>query len=120
MAKKEEIKRTIDKLSKVVKASAVVSRDGLIIVADLPEDVNEETVAAMSATLVGTAEQVCSELKSGIFQRAIVEGKEGKIISIGAGPFAILVCIASPESKLGLVLMEMSRAAEEIKKIIKE
>lgn len=119
MGKKEDIENIIKKLSNVVRASAVVSRDGLIIVADLPEGVNEETIAAMSATLVGTAEQVCSELKSGTFKRAIVEGKEGKIISIGAGPLAILVCIALPEMKLGLVLMEMSKAAEEIKKIMK-
>lgn len=122
MEKKEELKKMLDELNKIsgVHASAIVSRDGLIISASLPEDVDQETVAAMSATLAGTAEQVCAELKSGLFERTIIEGTEGNIISIGAGPLAILISLTSPDAKLGLVLIEMKRVADKVKKILEE
>ena len=108
-----DLKRTGD-----IEASAVVSRDGLIMASDIPPGVQAETFAAMSATMLGAAETATSELKKGVPDRIIVEFKDGKIITTGAGPKALLVVMTSPEAGLGLTLIEMERAADKIKGLL--
>ena len=101
-----------------IEASAVISRDGLLMAGDIPSDVHAETFAAMSATMLGAAETAISELRRGIPERVIVESKEAKIIATGAGPKALLVVMANPKAGLGLILVEMGKAAEKIEKIL--
>ncbi len=101
-----------------IEASAIVSRDGLLIAADISRSVNAEAFAAMTATMLGAAETATSELGKGIPDRVIVEGKEGKIIATGAGPKALLVVMTTPKANLGLVLLEMSKASEKVKELL--
>ncbi len=99
-------------------ASAVVSRDGLLMASAMPEDLDAETFAAMTATMVGAAETAFSELKRGVAERVIVEGGRAKIVAMGAGREALLVTMAEPDVTLGLLLHQMGKAAEKIKKIL--
>ncbi len=101
-----------------IEASAIVSRDGLLIAADISQNVNAEAFAAMTATMLGAAETATSELGKGIPDRVIVEGREGKIIATGAGPKALLVVMTNPRANLGLVLLEMGKASEKIKELL--
>ncbi len=102
-----------------IEASAIVSRDGLLIAADISQNVNAEAFAAMTATMLGAAETATSELGKGIPDRVIVEGREGKIIATGAGPKALLVVMTTPKANLGLVLLEMSKASEKVKELLR-
>ena len=102
-----------------VEASAIVSRDGLLIASDIPQNVNAEAFAAMTATMLGAAETATSELGKGVPDRVIVEGNEAKIIACGAGGKALLVLMANPNANLGLVLLEMSKASEKVKELLK-
>ena len=95
--------------------SAIVTRDGLVIASQLPENVDSATFAAMSAAMTGAAETAISELKKGLVDRVIVESKQAKIITIGAGSEAILVTLTGKEARLGLILIEMKKAAEKIR-----
>jgi len=103
-----------------VESGAVVSRDGLLIAADISQDVNAEAFAAMTATMLGAAETATSELGKGVPDRVIVEGENGKIIATGAGSRALLVAMTNPKANLGLVLLELGKASEKIKGILKE
>lgn len=103
-----------------VEAGAVVSRDGLLIAEDISSDVNADSFAAMTATMLGAAETATSELRKGNPDRVIVEGKDGKIIATGAGFKALLVAMASPDANLGLILLEMSKASNKIKGLLEE
>ncbi|MFH1285541.1 MAG: roadblock/LC7 domain-containing protein [Candidatus Micrarchaeota archaeon] len=97
-----------------IDASAIVKRDGLMIASNLPSKIDSRTIAAMSAALVGTAETCSSELQRGNFLQVIVESELGKIVSVGAGKSAILVCLVKPAGNLGLVLLSMDRTAKKI------
>jgi len=99
-------------------ASALVTRDGILISSALPEDVDAEAFAAMTATMMGAAETAFSELKAGAAERVIVEGSRLKIVSVGAGENVILVAMASREATLGLILHQMSKTGEKIRKIL--
>ncbi|MDI6888231.1 MAG: roadblock/LC7 domain-containing protein [Methanocellales archaeon] len=101
-----------------IEASAIVSRDGLLMASDIPKSVHADTFAAMSATMLGAAETAILELKKGIPDRVIVESRKGKVITIGAGPKALLVVMTPPEAGLGLILVNMEKAADKIKGLL--
>ncbi|RLI88104.1 MAG: hypothetical protein DRO76_01335 [Candidatus Altiarchaeales archaeon] len=94
-----------------VLGAAIITRDGLLFVSDLPEDINTEIFAAMSATMFGAAETATLELKKSPVERVITEGEEIKLISTSAGENAMLVSMVSNDSDLGLILMEMEKTA---------
>ncbi|MDI6903439.1 MAG: hypothetical protein QMC77_06875 [Methanocellales archaeon] len=72
----------------------------------------------MSAAMLGAAETAVGELKNGIPYRIIVEFRDGKMIAAGAGPKALLVVMTPPEVSLGLILVEMEKAAEKVKELL--
>lgn len=118
--KKSKLESVLAKLKAVgdIEASAVVRRDGLIIADNLPGSINNRTVAAMSAAIVGTAETSSAELQRGRFLQVIVESEKGKLVATGAGQLAILVCLIRPTANLGLVLLEMGKVSGEISNML--
>ncbi|MEE8167658.1 MAG: roadblock/LC7 domain-containing protein [Candidatus Hydrothermarchaeales archaeon] len=117
---KEDLEKVLAQIKRVgdIEASAVVSRDGLLMASDIPSGIHGETFAAMSATMLGAAETAISELKKGVPDRVIVESKEGKVIATGAGSKALLVVMTTPEAGLGLILVEMEKASEKVKGLL--
>ena len=102
-----------------VEGSAAITRDGLMIASVLPEDVDGQILAAMAATMTGAAETAVSEIKRGLAEKVIVESKQGKLLTTGAGPNAILVALTRADVNLGLVLLGMKKAAEKIEREVK-
>ena len=119
--KKEKLIIILRKLASTgdVEGAAVITRDGLLIASELSENIDGDTFAAMSATMTGAAETAVQELKKSSADRIIVESKNAKLITIGAGEQAILACIVDPDAKLGLILMEMKKASAAIEKEVK-
>jgi predicted regulator of Ras-like GTPase activity (Roadblock/LC7/MglB family) len=101
-----------------IEASAVVSVDGLIMASALPEDVEEDRVSAMSAAMLSLGERISNELGRGDLDEVYVHGDQGYILLMSAGRDAVLSLLAREKAKLGLVLLEMRRAADDIRKLI--
>lgn len=101
-----------------IEASAVVSRDGLLISANLPEGVKAETFAAMAATMLGAAETATAELNKGLPKKMIVESKGGKLLCMGTGSRGLLIVMTTSDARLGLIMVELEKAGEKIKNII--
>lgn len=116
--KKEKLSEILKILRRTgdIEGAAIITRDGLLIASELPKNIDEDTFAAMSATMTGAAETAIQELKKTYPDRIIVESKNAKLITTGAGEQAILACIVSPDAKLGLVLIEMKKASNTISK----
>jgi len=120
MPVKALIEEVLSDLKRVggVNASAVVTRDGLLIASDVMIGMDAETFAAMTATMTGAAETAMNEVKAGSPDRVIVEGESAKIISVGAGPKALLVVLTAPEAPLGLALLKIGDATRKISKLL--
>lgn len=101
-----------------VEASAVASRDGLLICSTIPKKQRAETFAAMAATMIGAAETAASELGKGIPERIIVESKNGKIIGMGAGDKAFLIVMTQNDAKVDAILNETVTASEKIRQVL--
>jgi hypothetical protein len=121
MSRTESLQKALSTLqasSADVEAAAVVSPDGLIIASALPQGMEETQIAAMSAALLSMASRTARELKRGNLDQLFVKGAEGFIVIMQAGPHAVLLALARKDAKLGLIFLDVSRAAEEIAKAL--
>jgi predicted regulator of Ras-like GTPase activity (Roadblock/LC7/MglB family) len=101
-----------------IEASAVVSVDGLIIASALPNDVEEDRVSAMSAAMLSLGERISAELERGAVDEVYVKGSQGYVILTSIGSEAVLTVLAGQNAKLGLIFLEMRRAAEDLERVI--
>jgi len=101
-----------------LEGAATVSLDGLILASVLPAGTDEDRVSAMAAALLSLGERTAEELQRGTLEQVYVKGNEGYIILMQAGPEAVLEVIAGQGAKLGMVLLDMKRAAQEISRLL--
>jgi predicted regulator of Ras-like GTPase activity (Roadblock/LC7/MglB family) len=101
-----------------IEASAVVSVDGLTIASDLPAGVEEDRVSAMSAAMLSLGERIASELGRGILDQVYIRGNNGYVILMSIGEDAVLTALARKEAKLGLVFLDMRRAAADLRSLL--
>ena len=99
-------------------ASAVVSVDGLTMASALPSDVEEDRVAAMSAAMLSLGERISGELGRGGLDEVYIRGESGFVLLTAVGDEAVLTALARDEAKLGLIFLEMRRAAEDLAKLV--
>ncbi|MCD6345437.1 MAG: roadblock/LC7 domain-containing protein [Anaerolineae bacterium] len=118
------IERMIERLrdlqvsSPDIEAAAIVSVDGLPIASSLPQGVEEDRVSAMSAAMLSLGERIASELGRGLLDEVYVKGEKGYVILRAVGEEAVLTVLARQQAKLGLLFLDMRRAAEEFESIL--
>ena len=110
--------RQLQASSPDVEASAVVSVDGLSIASALPQGVEEDRVSAMSAAMLSLGERIATELGRGKLEQVYVKGEKGYVVLMAIGEEAVLTALAREQGKLGLILLDMRRAAEDLSKMI--
>ena len=100
-------------------AAAVVSYDGLPMASAMPPGFDEDRVAAMSAALLSLGERASEGLGRGSLAQVYVEGENGAVHLVGADDEAVLVAVASPQAKTGLVLFELRRSARDVAAVLR-
>ena len=101
-----------------IEASAVVSVDGLIMASALQQGVEEDRVSAMSAAMLSLGERISNELGRAGLEQVYIKGDAGSIVLTSVGDEAVLTALARQEAKLGLIFLEMRRAAEDLTKLV--
>ena len=96
-------------------ATALVSRDGLVLYADVPAGVYTETFAIMCATILGAAATANTELSRSPPERIVIEGHDSKTIIVGSGKKALLVAVVDQSADAQKVLAEALKVAELLK-----
>ena len=124
MASRTRNERMIERLRELqvsspdVEAAAIISVDGLPIATSLPQGVEEDRVAAMSAAMLSLGERIASELGRGLLDEVYVRGEKGYVILRAVGQEAVLTVLARQQAKLGLLFLDMRRAADEFSTIL--
>ena len=98
----DEVRKILRKLHTVssgVKASALISKDGLMIASSLTADMEETRVVGMAATLQNLGSRFALELARGKVQEIIVRGNNGYAIMVNAGHDSLLLALADETSK---------------------
>ena len=110
--------RDMQASSSDIEGSAIVSVDGLSIASLLHQEIEEDRVSAMSAAMLSLGERIATELGRGILEQVYIKGEKGYVLLRAVGEEAVLTVMAREEAKLGLILLEMKRAAEDLEKLI--
>jgi len=110
--------RELQATSPDIEASAVVSVDGLTIASALPQGVEEERVSAMSAAMLSLGERISDELGRGMLEQVYIKGLSGYVVLMSVGEDAVLTALAREQAKLGLIFLDMRRAAQDLSKLI--
>ncbi len=101
-----------------IEASAVVSVDGLIMASALQQGVEEDRVSAMSAAMLSLGERISGELGRGTLEQVYIKGDNGSILLTSVGTEAVLTALTRQQAKLGLIFLEMRRAAEDLARLV--
>lgn len=101
-----------------IEASAVVSVDGLIMASSLPSGVDEDRISAMSAAMLSLGDRIAAELRRGTLDRVYISGTLGIIVLMAVGEEAVLTVLARSSAKLGLIFLDMRRAADDLEKLL--
>ncbi|VEP13575.1 Diacylglyceryl transferase [Hyella patelloides LEGE 07179] len=97
-----------------IEGAALVTPDGLSLVSVLPSSMDEERTAAMSAAILSLGERIGQELVRGLVARIVVEGEKGYSVMVSCGRDAVLLVLASKETKQGLLFLEIKRLVREL------
>lgn len=114
----QQVMRTLVTNTPDLEGAAMVSTDGLVLSSVLPAGTDEDRVSAMAAALLSLGERTAQELQRGTLEQVYVKGNAGYIILMQAGPEAVLEAIAGANAKLGMVLLDMKRATQELTRLV--
>ncbi len=110
--------RSMQIASPDIEGSAVVSVDGLIMASALPAGSEEDRISAMSAAMLSLGERIASELGRGTLEQVYIRGAGGFVLLTAVGEEAVLTVLAREGAKLGLIFLEMRRAAEDLTRLV--
>ncbi len=101
-----------------VEAATIAREDGLVVAHQLPSGVDEKKMAAMAAVLFGAGTRVAEELRRGAVEHCWLQCEIGKVVAYRSPGSTILIALLSEGSNVGLVLMALEKAVQEMAEAI--
>jgi len=101
-----------------IEASAIISMDGLMMASLMPQGIDEDRMGAMSAAMLSLGDRTAQELARGTLEQVLIRGSNGYVVMTGAGPESVLTVLAKPNAKLGLIFLDVKRAAQNVAKMV--
>jgi hypothetical protein len=121
----EDILRRLHKSVGGLHGTVVVSIEGFVVAAYSGEGrsrtsnpVDSPQIAAMAAAIIALGERVLGRLARGELDRILLDGSEGGIVVVPAGPEAALAAMVNKDAKLGLVMYELRRSSREVHRVL--
>ena len=99
-------------------AAAVVSRDGLVIAGDMPDNISRETFAIMCATILGAGMTAATELRVSSPTHIVLTSKETRIHILETGPRALIVLVVPPGRSDAEIAAAVTPVMEEVRREI--
>ncbi len=72
----------------------------------------------MSAAMLSLGERIASELTRGELEQVNVKGEKGYVILTSIGEEAVLTVLARQNAKLGLILLDVTRAVDALEQLV--
>jgi len=101
-----------------IEATGIISTDGLMMASALPANLDEDRVGAMSAAMLSLGDRTAQELVRGTLEQVLIKGDKGYVLMTYAGEEAVLTVLAKPNAKLGLIFLDVKRAASSISEVL--
>jgi len=116
----EKISKELDKLELVagIIGTAIVNRNGLIILTRLPRQIEERKFGAMAATMFGAMETATTTLNSKLLNLT-VEFDDLQLIILAGNNNIIIVALIELNIDLGLIFVEIEESIKYFKDLLK-
>lgn len=106
----DELRALRDRMPQIT-GGIVATCDGFLIAADLPEGIEPDSVAALTATELSLSHRFADTVCDGDFQEVVIRCTGGHLAIYACGPRAALALLAAPEVMLGRLHLEARPAA---------
>lgn len=97
-----------------IEASAVISVDGLAMFSVMPNGMNQDSVAAMSAALMSLGTRTSMELARGTLEQLLIKGSQGCMLMVGIGEQGVLTVLLKSNPNLASIINFVDIASSEI------
>lgn len=101
-----------------VKGSMVVGTDGLVVMAELGEELDQEVVAAMASNAIQSTKRALNLLGTEEFSRFILIAAHGRIVFVDI-ELAFLLVVTDKNINIDYTLLEIEGAAHRIRNMWK-
>ncbi|MEM8534797.1 MAG: roadblock/LC7 domain-containing protein [Chloroflexota bacterium] len=114
------MRRIVEDLIRVegVIGGLLVGKDGLVVASTLLDEEDAEILGAMSAAVFGEIDKATKRIGVGTLVDTIIDAEQGSILMLESKYNILLVVITQRMVNLGLVKMEMRRAAKRINEAV--
>ena len=109
--------RVLQRSSPEIEAAALISQDGLIIASALKPDIDADRISAMSASILSLGDQIGKETNLGGLEQVYIQGENGHIVLMAVGDGAVITALIKSQAKMGVLLLDMRHAADDLQKI---
>ncbi|UCG70684.1 MAG: roadblock/LC7 domain-containing protein [Thermoplasmata archaeon] len=118
MSAVEELKTILNKLRTEgnIEICAVISRNGIPLAYELPDNVHIDAFSTLSATILGASEVIYSGMGKTMPRRVMISANGTNYIATGVGPKALLVAMSSGDSTA--LEANVIKAADKIKEVL--
>lgn len=96
-----------------ITGSMLVGNDGIVIAADLTEQIDSETIGALAASITANVQKSLDRLQQTPLRQITIEAQKGKLFLTDVGR-GVLVVTTEPQVNIGLVRLEIKEAAQKI------
>lgn len=112
----ERVDRALDRLTHApgVRGAMVVDAEaGIAVASDLNDDVEEQSLAALAGSLYDRTSGATRAAAFGGVRLLQLNGSDGHVVVADASPL-LVVAVTGRDAQLGLVRVEVERAAKEL------
>jgi predicted regulator of Ras-like GTPase activity (Roadblock/LC7/MglB family) len=114
----DEILRGLVTETPEIVGAACISDDGLIISSVLPSNTDEDRIGGMASVLLSLGTRSANELNLKHLEQVLIKGEGGYALLTAATDGALLLVLTTRNAKLGMIFLDVKRAAAQIAQII--
>ena len=97
-----------------ITGSMVVGNDGIVIAANLRENLEDDTIGALAASITSNIHKSLQRLQTSPLKQITIEAEDAKLFFTDAG-LGILVVTTEKEVNIGLIRLEIKNAISKLK-----
>lgn len=97
-----------------ITGSMIVGNDGIVIAADHQDNLEEDTIGALAASITTNIHKSLQRLQTSPLKQVTIEADDAKLFFTDAG-IGILVVTTEKEVNIGLIRLEIKNAISKLK-----
>ncbi|MBI5207396.1 MAG: roadblock/LC7 domain-containing protein [Candidatus Firestonebacteria bacterium] len=114
-----DVLRSLKENTAFLESAAIVNKEeGLIIASTCKSEIEEQNIAAITATICSNSQEMISHLKKGNLKQLLLDTEEGYVLLCVINEATLLTIFTEKESSLGLIFLNSKKSLKKIAEIL--